>query len=208
MKKVGLKTFIIFFFIYIFVVGSIFVGFSNKLTTEEYGVVSNLYREMQYVDGGIKNTFYTNYLLKIVDREIVLQELKKDSLTYTIVVSDNMFSMLSSGMPTKDVYSYVSRCDINFSQLVGLGTSEQLFKLYRDFLDSYIEDVDYLNTFGESLYTLVESDQDYLKSVTFERSLYGLLFVAGYIGLYVVYIKYLDKKKFSNLYEKIKRGRV
>lgn len=208
MKKVGLKTFIIFFFIYIFVVGFIFVGFSNKLTTEEYDVVSNMYREMQYVDDDIKNTFYTNYLLKIVDREIVLQELKKDSLTYSIVVSDNMFSMLSLGMTTKDVYSYISRCDINFSKLVGLETSEQLFKLYRGFLDSYVEDVDYLNTFGESLYKLVESDQDYLKSITFERSLYGLLLVVGYIGLYVFYIKYVDKKQFSNLYEKIKGGRI
>lgn len=208
MIKSGLKTFIIFFFIYLIAVSSIYIGVSNKLTTEEYNIVSNLYREMQYVDEDIKNPFYTDYLLRIIDRDIVLQELKKDSLTYTVVVSNNMFSMLSSGMTSNEVYSYISRCDIEFSKLVGLETSEQLFKLYRDFLDSYIEDVDYLNTFGESMYNLVEADQEYLNGVVIERSLYGFLIIFVYIGLYVVYIKYLDKKKFINLYKKIKGGRI
>ena len=61
-----------------------FFVFSDKLTYDELVVVTEYYEEIRPVETSIKSDFYVDTLLKVLDKEYILEELRKDSLTYSI----------------------------------------------------------------------------------------------------------------------------
>lgn len=171
-------------------------GLSNKLNSEEYEVVSNMYREMRYVDMGIKSDFYNQTLIKYLDKDFILEELHRDSLIYSVVVSENAFTMLSNEIVPSDIRSYISRCELNFEDIVGLETPTKLFDLYREYFSSFTDNIENLEVFSKKMTEIVQEEQVLISKTDSVRFIIGLLVIASYMGIFVLYLK-VEKYKDS-----------
>lgn len=169
-------------------------GLSNKLNSEEYEVVSNIYREMRYVDMGIKNDFYGQSLIKYLDKDFILEELHRDSLIYSVVVSENAFTMLSNEIVPVDIRSYISRCELNFEDIVGLETPTKLFDLYREYFSSFTDDIENLEVFSKKMTEIVQEEQVLISKTDSVRFIIGLLVIVSYMGIFVLFLKIKENR--------------
>ena len=73
--KIGVVLTLLYFLIFLL---STFV-FSDKLSREELIAVTDIYEEMIPVNNDIKSDFYVDTLLKVLDKQYILNELRKEN---------------------------------------------------------------------------------------------------------------------------------
>ena len=177
---------IIFLMIYLIGLTCVFCVFSDKLSIEELKAVDNIYTEMRAVNPDIKSDFYVKNVIKIVDKQYVLEELRKDSLLYSIYVNEQMMNMLLDGWQISQVKAYVFRCDLDFEIFNNLEPATKLFDVYRDFVNTYNADLEFLNLLSEEMTEIVYAEEFNLREIRNDRILVGLLIVSSYI--FIVFI--------------------
>lgn len=186
-----------------------FFVFSDKLTYDELVVVTEYYEEIRPVETSIKSDFYVDTLLKVLDKEYILEELRKDSLTYSIHVINESFKMFTEDLSTAAASNYVRRCYLDFNNFVGLDNTIELFELITSFYADSTQEVEDLETFAKFMDEIVSREYYYLNGVDAERDTNFKIVISSYFVLLVLFycidmnkisgfvknnIKYLEKK--------------
>ena len=165
----------------------------DRLTDNEYKEVSKLYSRMSRVDDSIKNEFYRDFALKYLDREFVLEELRKDTLEYSLIINERLIDKLIAGSVRSEILKYISNCDLDFENFKGLNVSTELFDLYRTFGNTYLPKEEYFEIFANEVLEIVKDEQEYILSVQKNRGLkifvYSLLYLLLCVFVYLVEIK-------------------
>ena len=143
----------------------------DRLTDNEYKEVSKLYSRMSRVDDSIKNEFYRDFALKYLDREFVLEELRKDTLEYSLIINEKLIDKLIAGSVRSEILKYISNCDLDFENFKGLNVSTELFDLYRTFGNTYLPKEEYFEIFANEVLEIVKDEQEYILSVQKNRGL-------------------------------------
>lgn len=190
-----------------------FFVFSEKLTYDELVVVTEYYEEIRPVETSIKSDFYVNTLLKVLDKGYILEELRKDSLTYSIRVINESFKMFTEDLSTVAARNYVRRCYLDFNNFVGLDNTIELFELITSFYADSTQEVEDLETFAKFMDEIVSREYYYLNGVAAERDTNLKIAVSSYFVLLVLFycidmnkisgfvknnIKSLEKKKLGD----------
>lgn len=186
---------------------------TNRLNGSEYEVISNMYSRMRAVDSSIKNDFYVEKGLKILDRKIISEQLKGDSIVYCLSISNNIMEMIKLDRDKKYIKDYIGRCDLAFDKVVGLETADELYDTLYQFNLTYIPDEEYLQIFGDDLVRIVEKGNEEIKHVATKNKVYASLICLCYILLFIFsYIFIVDKitlvnikKIYTKLRSKIKK---
>lgn len=206
-----LKIGFVLLLVYIVIAVCHFFVFSDKLTYDELVLVTEYYEEIRPVDKSIKSDFYVDTLLKVLDKKYISEELRKDSLTYSIYVANVSFKTFTETLNARTTAEYVSRCYLNFDDFVGLENSQELFDLLTSFyLDSNQEVAD-LETFATFMDEIVSREYFYLNGIASERNsalLYvGLSYVVVLLACYFVdFNKVIIKVKEYNSLKTRKQG--
>lgn len=211
MKKLKLsrilKSIIVSLLIFSILFSIIYSVSVNKLNKAEYEYISSMYTRMRLVDSSIKNDFYVSFGLKNLDRSIVLSELKKDSLTYCLVVSDNIINLLSQGRDKAFVKSYLDRIEVDFDGVVGLEAADSLFEDFYMFISMYLPNEDYLGIFGSNMFEIIETEQNGIENNAVMYRTYICLISVSYLLIFIFVYLYIaekiNKKNFILLYNKV-----
>lgn len=175
----------------------------DRLTDNEYKEVSKLYSRMSRVDDSIKNEFYRDFALKYLDREFVLEELRKDTLEYSLIINERLIDKLIAGSVRSEILKYISNCDLDFENFKGLNVSTELFDLYRTFGNTYLPKEEYFEIFANEVLEIVKDEQEYILSVQKNRGLkifvYSLLYLLLCIFVYLIEIKKITFSRVSKL---------
>lgn len=195
-KKNSLNFQKCFILLFVYILFSLIIcfGFSNKLNTDEFNAVKDIYTEMRYVNGDIKSDFYVNNLIKVLDKSYILDELRNDSLIYTVTVSQNAFTMLSYGDTSKEIVGYLNRCNLNFKDFVNLDNTVSLFNLNLEFFQSFTDDVENLEIFSKKMNEIIENEESLLQESIGNRYLICFLAILSYVSLLIIWIKRGKKK--------------
>ena len=175
-----------------------FFVFSDKLTYDELVVVTEYYEEIRPVETSIKSDFYVDTLLKVLDKEYILEELRKDSLTYSIHVINESFKMFTEDLSTAAARNYVRRCYLDFNNFVGLDNTIELFELITSFYADSTQEVEDLETFAKFMDEIVSREYYYLNGVDAERDTNFKIVVSSYFVLLVLFYC-IDMNKISGL---------
>lgn len=173
-----------------------FFVFSDKLTYDELVVVTEYYEEIRPVETSIKSDFYVDTLLKVLDKEYILEELRKDSLTYSIHVINESFKMFTEDLSTAAASNYVRRCYLDFNNFVGLDNTIELFELITSFYADSTQEVEDLETFAKFMDEIVSREYYYLNGVDAERDTNFKIVVSSYFVLLVLFYC-IDMNKIS-----------
>lgn len=173
-----------------------FFVFSDKLTYDELIVVTEYYEEIRPVETSIKSDFYVNTLLKVLDKGYILEELRKDSLTYSIHVINESFKMFTEDLSTFAASNYVRRCYLDFNNFVGLDNTIELFELITSFYADSTQEVEDLETFAKFMDEIVSREYYYLNGVDAERDTNLKIAVSSYFVLLVLFYC-IDMNKIS-----------
>ena len=184
-KKNFLFSAFVLLIIYIIISICVLFVFSDKLNMEEIKAVDGIYTEMRNVDNSIKNDFYLNTLVKLVDKEYVMEELRRDTLLYAISVNEKAMSMLLEGWTYSDVRSYIYRCDLDFDMFNNLEPAAELFDLYREFFNNFSEDVDGLNILSAEMSKIVYEEELQLREISNIRNIKVFIVCVSYIGILI-----------------------
>lgn len=175
----------------------------DRLTDNEYKEVSKLYSRMSRVDDSIKNEFYRDFALKYLDREFVLEELRKDTLEYSLIINERLIDKLIAGSVRSEILKYISNCDLDFENFKGLNVSTELFDLYRTFGNTYLPKEEYFEIFANEVLEIVKDEQEYILSVQKNRGLkifvYSLLYLLLCVFVYLIEIKKITFSRVSKL---------
>lgn len=172
----------------------------NRLSDLEYNTISTMYHRMRMVDNTIKSDFYINTGLKVLDRSIIEKQLRGDSITYCLSLSNNVIDMIAQGRDKKFVKDYLNRCNISFDRITNLDTASELYENIVMFNSLYIPEDDYLELFGEQMKTIVEKEEKELKYVGLLNRLYICLIFIGFLVVYYLSLKFIvDKITMVNL---------
>lgn len=189
--KIGVVLTLLYFLIFLL---STFV-FSDKLSREELIAVTDIYEEMIPVNNDIKSDFYVDTLLKVLDKQYILNELRKDSVIYSMSVSERALSMYQSTLDGEKVYQYLSRCHLDFDKFVGLDASSDIFELNESFFLNSSTDVEDLNTFGNLLVEILHNENQFLKELENDK----ISTISGVVISYIVLFVILYFVKFDSL---------
>lgn len=189
-----LKIGFVLLLVYVIITVCHFFVFSDKLTYDELVAVTDCYEEMRPVNDDIKNDFYVNTLLKVLDKEYILEELRKDSLKYSIYVVNRSFELFSESLNANSTAAYVSRCELNFENFVGLENSSELFYLTLSFFQSGSQQVEDFTTFGEFMDEIVSNEYTYLNKISENRNTNMLWFISSYFVL-IIFFYFIDFNK-------------
>ncbi len=173
-----------------------FFVFSDKLTYDELVVVTEYYEEIRPVETSIKSDFYVDTLLKVLDKEYILEELRKDSLTYSIHVINESFKMFTEDLSTAAASNYVRRCYLDFNNFVGLDNTIELFELITSFYADSTQEVEDLETFAKFMDEIVSREYYYLNGIDAERDTNFKIAVSSYFVLLVLFYC-IDMNKIS-----------
>ena len=173
-----------------------FFVFSDKLTYDELVVVTEYYEEIRPVETSIKSDFYVDTLLKVLDKEYILEELRKDSLTYSIHVINESFKMFTEDLSTAAASNYVRRCYLDFNNFVGLDNTIELFELITSFYADSRQEVEDLETFAKFMDEIVSREYYYLNGVDAERDTNFKIVISSYFVLLVLFYC-IDMNKIS-----------
>lgn len=173
-----------------------FFVFSDKLTYDELVVVTEYYEEIRPVETSIKSDFYVDTLLKVLDKEYILEELRKDSLTYSIHVINESFKMFTEDLSTAAASNYVRRCYLDFNNFVGLDNTIELFELITSFYADSTQEVEDLEIFAKFMDEIVSHEYYYLNGVDAERDTNFKIVVSSYFVLLVLFYC-IDMNKIS-----------
>lgn len=155
--------------VYLIIGVSHFFVFSDKLTYDELVVITEYYDEIRPVENSIKSDFYVDTLLKVLDKQYILEELRKDSLTYGISVVDKSFEIFKDTLVARTAEQYVYRCYLDFDNFVGLENTQDLFDLAVSFYSSSGQAVEDLETFATFMDEIVSKEYTYLNKVSESR---------------------------------------
>ena len=173
-----------------------FFVFSDKLTYDELVVVTEYYEEIRPVETSIKSDFYVDTLLKVLDKEYILEELRKDSLTYSIHVINESFKMFTEDLSTAAASNYVRRCYLDFNNFVGLDNTIELFELITSFYADSTQEVEDLETFAKFMDEIVSREYYYLNGIDAERDTNFKIVISSYFVLLVLFYC-IDMNKIS-----------
>lgn len=193
--KIGVILTLLYFLIFLL---STFV-FSDKLSREELIAVTDIYEEMIPVNNDIKSDFYVDTLLKVLDKQYILNELRKDSVIYSMSVSERALSMYQSSLDGDKVYQYLTRCHLDFDKFVGLEATSDIFELNESFFLNSSTNVEDLNTFGNLLAEILYYENQFLKELENSKIIIISSVIISYIVLFVI----LYFVKFNNLIDNI-----
>lgn len=198
LKKL-LRNSLIFFLIYtIIIIMNLFV-FSNKLSIDELTAVTNLYKEMCLVDNNIQSDFYVNNLIKVLDRDIILEELGNDTMEYSIVVSQESFSQYQSfENSVQRALFYLNNCDLNFENFVGTENSVEVFEITREYFQLNTQSVEGLSEYATKIQNLVLDSADKYDSILYNRFVKSGIYLVSYI-IIVLLFTYIDLSKLKKL---------
>lgn len=180
-----LKVGLILFLIYLIVILSSLFVFSNKLTNVELAAVTDFYEEIRLTDETIKNDFYVDTILKIADKNIIYEELRRDALLYTLAVSENAFNIYMKDYKGADALAYLNRCKTDFNIFTGLESNVDLIDLHKSFFRADTKTVEDLNTFNNLMLEIVDEEYGYLEDVNTDRVNTVILWVISYVALVV-----------------------
>lgn len=182
-----LKVALVLFLIYLISILSVLFVFSDKLTYTELVAVTDFYEEIRLTDDTLKSDFYIDTLIKIIDKEIVYEELRKDALLYSLKVSENAFEIYSYKYSGADALAYLNRCDVNFDVFNGLECNEELLELHKSFFRADNKSVEDLNTFNELLVDIIDPEYIYLDDIGIERTRSALIIAVSFVLLTIVF---------------------
>ena len=201
MKGIKLiKSFILSIVIFSILFSCFYSLTTNRLNENEYNTISNMYSRMRSVNSSIKSDFYIEKGLKILDRKIISEQLKGDSIVYCLSVSDNIMEMIKLDRDKQYIKDYIGRCDLSFNKVVGLETSQELFDVLYQFNLTYLPNDDYLQLFGDDLVKIVEKGNMEIEHVALKNKIYISLVILCYILFFVLcYIFIADKITLVNI---------
>lgn len=199
-----LKIMLLLLLLYTIILLCHFFVFSDKLTYDELVAVTDIYEEMQTVNKDIKSDFYRENMLKVLDKQYILEELRKDSLLYALYVNDHAFSVFQTSKEAKTATNYLSRCDLNFSDFVNLEAAEGIIEISKSFFRRNIQTVEILALFTESMDDIIIPEQEYLAEVARVRSIKTLAVCISYFVL-VIICYFTDFKKLKSI--KVRSGK-
>jgi len=168
----------------------------DRLTDNEYKEISKLYSSMRRIDDSIKSDFYKDSILKYLDREIVLEELRKDTLEYSLIINERLIDKLLAGSVRSDILKYIANCDLDFEDFKGLKVSSDLFDLYRAFGNTYLPNEDYFEIFANEVLETIKEEQEYIVSVQRSRG-FSTLFYSFLYLLLCTFIYLIEIKKIT-----------
>lgn len=209
MKSIKLiKSFILSIIVFSILFSCFYSITVNRLNENEYNTISQMYSRMRRVDSSIKNDFYVEKGLKILDRKIISEQLKGDSIVYCLSVSNNVMEMIKLGRDKQYITDYIGRCDLSFDKVVGLESSEELFNTLYQFSLTYLPNDDYLQLFGDDLVEIVSKGNEDIKNVALKNKIMVSLLVFCYILFFILsYIFIVDKitiLNIKNVFNKLK----
>ena len=132
LKDIIIKA-VVFFIIYAIGISLYSFVFTNKLSDAEYFRLRYFYISMKEVDREIKSDFYVDKLLRVIDRNYILKEFRRDSLVYSLLVTDTAFEMYMENRDVRLIRDYIDRCYLTFSEIVGASKAETLLQKARIF---------------------------------------------------------------------------
>ena len=183
-------------------VGTVYVfNFCNTLSEKELSEIKAVYTEMNTVDRSIKSEFYLNTVIKYLDRQVVLEELRHDAVRYSIIVSENAFEMLQNDFAMDTITGYLYRCNLDFEKFVGLDDAVNIYNLTEDYFINFEDDVDGLTEYSQELNDIVNPVEEEYTDIVRSRG----AIVAFILVLYVVLLIWLNKKNIS-LYRRVTNG--
>lgn len=200
----NLESILFFLFLLIVYLLGIFIvcfGFSNKLTNEEYIAISRLYKEMRYVSSYLKSDFYIDVELKILDRTYIMEELKRDSLMYTLEVTTTAFELLNNNYDDKYVLKYLSRCKLNFTDFKNLESQEQIYYLLEGYFNNFSENTVKLDFLLADINEQTDIEMEILNKVELSRHIkWGCVI----ISFFVIYISVIKRREIIKIIKRIK----
>lgn len=146
---------IVLLIVFCIILSGYFLVFSNKLSDTEYQKISSFYTEMILVEPNIKNDFYIEKLLKVLDKKIVLSEFKSDALIYSLTIIGNSMDMQLDGRSFSYIYDYINRCYLSFSDFVGTEGVEKIFNVSKTFYQSSLFSEDRFEKYEEDIEGLI-----------------------------------------------------
>lgn len=183
-------------------VGTVYVfNFCNTLSEKELSEIKAVYTEMNTVDRSIKSEFYLNTVIKYLDRQVVLEELRHDAVRYSIIVSENAFEMLQNDFAMETITGYLYRCNLGFEKFVGLDDAVNIYNLTEDYFINFEDDVEGLTEYSQELNDIVNPVEEEYTDIVRSRG----AIVAFILVLYVVLLIWLNKKNIS-LYRRVTNG--
>ena len=200
LKKLSIKV-IILLIIYSIVLICTNLVFTNKLNTQELQAVHSIYKEMRSVDDTIRSDFYINKTITLLDKQVVLENLRMDSVYYSVSVSEKAFNMLLNSMDNKAVEKYIQRCDLDFETFVGLDSATSLFDLYRAYFVDFSDSLDSLEALQRYMDEILEPENAFFEEIEANRNKERILIVSSFVGLLSIWmfaegiIKKEDKKE-------------
>lgn len=190
--------------VYILVILSVLFVFSSKLSNDEYEVISEVYIEMHLRQNNIKNDFYINNLLKILDRNIILEELKSDGLYYLVNQTTNAFDMILKGYKSDYIVGYLDRSNINFDAFNKTEYLTNIQELNYFFFNNYDESDENLNVYISYFDSIVSEAEKEINQVKVVRILYIIGIFISFLIINILWNLVYIKKKLKNYKEKKK----
>ena len=189
LKSLGLKAIILFIIYSIVLICSNFI-FTNKLNSQELQAVNGIYKEMRKVNSDIRSDFYISKMITLLDKKVVLENLRIDSLYYSVNVSEKAFTMLLENLDNEAVEKYIQRCDINFEDFVGLEASENLFILYRAYFDDFTYSTESLGALEKYMVEILEPEDAIIGEINNSRTIKNLFILSSYIIILLIWSNY------------------
>lgn len=185
-------------FISIVIFSILFVSFyaivTSPLSDLEYKTISNMYNRMRVVDNTIKNDFYVEVGLRVLDRDIIEKQLRGDAIIYCLKVSDNVIEMIEIGRTKKFISDYLNRCSISFDKISSLDSASELYENIVMFNSMYIPSEEYLAIFGTQIGEIVEKEEKELLNVGLQLRVYICLIFVFYLIVYAFSLKYIENR--------------
>ena len=200
--KIGIVLTLLYFLTFLLIT----CVFSEKLTREELIAVTDIYEEMRPVNQDIKNDFYVDTLLKVLDKQYILNELRKDTLIYSVFVSETAVEMYRTTQSGDKVYQYLKRCHLDFDKFVGLEASSDIFELNESYFLRNSKHIEDINTFGNIMAEILYYENQFLEELQNDKSQVIYSVVISYIVLFVILylFKYEYLENIINKKQKVK----
>ena len=190
--KIFIRVVIVTLIFAIIAVSMLFL-FSDKLTEEEYTEISAVYKEMMSRNDDIKSSFYVDTLMKVMNRDYIIDEMVKDGFIYISNETQNAFNMVLAGYDADYVLGYFDRCYIDFTKFVNLDFVTSIQDLNRAYFEAFSEDEEMFEYYQELLNQITEPTVEYINGVNSLYTSYFVWYIIAYVAsiLLVVFVPML-----------------
>lgn len=213
MKKIKILVKIVsLLLVFIILLSAFLFVFSKKLSDNEYKTIESFYTEMRQVEPSIKNDFYVNKLLKVLDRDIILSEFKKDALIYSLTIVGSSIDLYLDGYSFDYVCKYIKRCNLSklggFSTFVGLSNADKMIEVTESYFSTVSDNEDRLESFETEIDKLsVPLEEESLEWENTKKT-FCIFVISAYFVLLIIWIvidKAIQKDKKRVKSEKINK---